>query len=119
MFRRLTWRHWLAARRSTVLQILILALGISVFFSIRLANRAAVNRFENFTGMLHQASDWQISATAGELPDSTLGELREALGDLPVDMIPVLETTAAEPFKGGGDQLESRPMYDLVGLDLV
>jgi putative ABC transport system permease protein len=119
MFRRLTWRHWLAARRSTILQILILALGVSVFFSIRLANRAAVNSFENFTGMLHQASDWQISASAGELPDSTLGELREALGDLPVDMIPVLETTAAEPFKGGGDQLESRPMYDLVGLDLV
>ena len=119
MFRRLTWRHWLAARRSTVLQILILALGISVFFSIRLANRAAVNSFENFTGMLHQASDWQISASAGEMPDSTLGELRQALGDLPVDMIPVLETTAAEPFKGGGDQLESRPMYDLVGLDLV
>jgi putative ABC transport system permease protein len=119
LFCRLTWRHWLAARRSTVLQILILALGISVFFSIRLANRAAVNSFENFTGMLHQASDWQISASAGELPDSTLGELREALGDLPVDMIPVLETTAAEPFKGGGDQLESRPMYDFVGLDLV
>ncbi len=119
LFRRITWRHWLGARRSTVLQVLILALGISVFFAIRLANRAAVNSFENFTGMLHQASDWQISAPAGQLAVATLGELRAALGDLPVDMIPVLETTAAEPPTGGDEQIGSRPMYDLVGLDLV
>ena len=119
LFRRLTWRHWVTAWRSTTLQILILALGVSVFFSIRLANRAAVNSFENFTGMLHQASDWQISAAAGQLPDATLGELRAALGDLPVDLIPVVETTAAEPLKAGDNQLGSRPMYDLVGLDLV
>ncbi len=119
LFRRITWRHWLGSRRSTILQILILALGISVFFAIRLANRAAVNSFENFTGMLHQASDWQISAPAGQLADATLGELRAALGDLPVDLIPVLETTAAEPPPSGTDEIGSRPMYDLVGLDLV
>ena len=119
LFRRLTSRHWLGAWRSTALQILILALGISVFFSIRLANRAAVNSFENFTGMLHQASDWQISAAAGQLPDAALGELRQAFGNLPVDLIPVVETTASEPLNGSEDQLGSRPMFDLLGLDLV
>ena len=65
LLRRFTLRHWRAAPRSTALQVLILALGIAVFFSIRLANRAAVGSFENFTGLLSQSSDWQISATAG------------------------------------------------------
>jgi putative ABC transport system permease protein len=119
LFRRFTLRHWSGAWRSTALQVLILALGIAVFFSIRLANRAAVSSFENFTGLLHQTSDWQISALAGQLPDSTLGPLRTALGDLPVDIIPVLETTVAAPPQAAVEQIGSRPMFDLVGLDLI
>jgi putative ABC transport system permease protein len=119
MFRRLTWRHWAGAWRSTVLQILILALGIAVFFSIRLANCAVVSSFENFTGLLHQTSDWQISALAGSLPDSTLGRLREAFGDLPVDIIPVLETSVAAPRQLAEETIGARPMFNLVGLDLI
>jgi len=120
LLRRFTLRHWRAAPRSTALQVLILALGIAVFFSIRLANRAAVGSFENFTGLLSQSSDWQISATAGELPQSALGEIRAALGDEPVEMIPVLETTAV---LAGDNQPEehigARQTYHLLGLDLV
>ena len=119
LFRRFTLRHWFGAWRSTTLQILILALGIAVFFSIRLANRAAVSSFENFTGLLHQTSDWQISALTGQLPESAPGELRAAFGDLPVDIIPVMETSVAAPPHATKEPLGSRPMYHLVGLDLI
>ncbi len=119
LFRRFTLRHWFGAWRSTTLQISILALGIAVFFAVRLANRAAVSSFENFTGLLHQTSDWQITAPAGQLPDSALGELRSAFGDLPVDIIPVVDTSVAAPQQTAEEQIGSRRVYNLVGLDLV
>ena len=119
LLRRFTLRHWRSAPRTTALQILILALGIAVFFSIRLANRAAVSSFQNFTGLLTQQSDWQISAPAGELPVSALAELRNALGDEPVEIIPVIETTAARPHEQKEEQIGSRQTFHLLGLDLV
>src|SRR5258708_2115659 len=120
LLRRFTLRHWRTAPRSTALQILILALGIAVFFSIRLANRAAVGSFQNFTGLLSQSSDWQINAFAGELPVSVLVELRSALGDEPVEIIPVLETTAVLARGDKPDEhIGSRATYHLLGLDLV
>lgn len=119
LLRRFTLRHWRSAPRATALQIIILALGIAVFFSIRLANRAAVSSFQNFTSLLTQQSDWQISAPAGELPASVLGELRNALGDEPVEIIPVIETTAAKPREQKEEQIGSRQTFHLLGLDLV
>ena len=119
LLRRFTLRHWRAALRATALQLLILALGIAVFFSIRLANRAAVSSFQNFTGLLAQSTDWQISAPAGDLPVSVLGELRDALGDTPVEIIPVVETTAAKPREQKEEAIGSRPTFHLLGLDLV
>ena len=119
LLRRFTLRHWRLAPRQTFLQILILALGIAVFFSIRLANRAAVSSFQNFTGLIAQQTDWQISAPAGSLPDSVLAELRVALGVEPVDIIPVLETTAARPRTQSEEQIGTRQTFHLVGLDLV
>lgn len=119
LLRRFTLRHWRSAPRQTALQILILALGIAVFFSIRLANRAAVTSFQNFTGLLTQQSDWQISAPAGELPVTVLAELRDALGDAAVEIIPVIETTAAKPREQKDEQIGSRPTFHVLGLDLV
>ncbi len=69
---------------------LILALGIAVFFSIRLANRAALASFQNFTDLITQQSDWLIESPAGLLPDSLLRELRTRLGPEPIHVIPVL-----------------------------
>ena len=119
LLRRFTLRHWRGAPRQTALQILILALGIAVFFSIRLANRAAVASFQNFTGLLAQQSDWQITAPSGALPVSTLAEIRAALGDEPVEIIPVVETTAARPHANPEEQIGSRQTFHLLGLDLV
>ncbi len=119
LLRRFTLRHWRSAPRATALQIFILALGIAVFFSIRLANRATVSSFQNFAGLLTQQSDWQISAPAGELPVSVLGELRSALGDDAVEIIPVVETTASKPHTQREEMIGSRQSFHLLGLDLV
>ena len=119
LLRRFTLRHWRQAWRQTLLQVLILALGIAVFFSIRLANRAAVTSFQNFTGLLTQSSDWQISAPAGELPVSVLTELRMAFAGEPVEILPVVETTAARPHARQEEQIGSRQTFSVVGLDLV
>src|SRR5882672_10412315 len=97
LLRKFAFRHWRAAPRQSVLLVVILALGISVFFSIRLANRAALASFQNFTDLITQESDWLISAPAGLLPESVLPELRENLGSLAVHIIPVLDQTAARP----------------------
>ncbi len=59
---RFTWRHWRTAPKQSLLLVLILALGVAVFFSIRLANRAAVASFQNFTDLITQQSDLLIQA---------------------------------------------------------
>jgi len=97
----------------------ILSLGVGVFFAIRLANRAAVASFQNFTDLLTAESDGLISAPAGTLPESILAELRSALGSTPVQLIPVLETTAARPRTDEGEAIGTRGTFQLLGLDLI
>jgi putative ABC transport system permease protein len=116
---RFTLRHWYTAPRTTALQIFILALGVAVFFSIRLANRAAITSFQNFAGLLKQESDWQISAPAGELSVSVLKEIRMAFGNEPVEMLPVVETTGATAPGQSEEQIGARDQFSLLGLDLV
>lgn len=118
LVKRLTLRHWLKAPRQTLLQVFILSLGIAVFFSIRLANKAAMSSFEHFTTLLHQESDCQIKATAGKLSISILKELRGSLGAMPVELIPILDLTATQP-PTQHENVISRSLFQLVGLDLV
>jgi len=73
----------------------LLTLGVSVFVSVRLANRAALASFSNFTDTLTGQSDWIIRPLAGTLPESALGELRSKLGNRPVDLIGLVETSVS------------------------
>ena len=114
----MTLRHWLRAPKQTLLQVFILSLGIAVFFSIRLANKAAVNSFEHFTTLLHQESDYSIKPLEGRLPTTLLKELREDLGTMPVDLIPILESSATESLAAAEKQTPS-PLFELLGLDLI
>jgi putative ABC transport system permease protein len=100
------------------LLVLILGLGVGVFVAIRLANRAAISSFANFSETLIGQSDWVIEPPAGSFSVSILPELRAALGAAPVAIIPVLETTAARPLSGNEDYYE-RDTYTLLGLDLI
>jgi putative ABC transport system permease protein len=119
LLRRFTLRHWRQAPGQSALLVLILALGVAVFVSVRLANRAAVSSFTHFTDVLTGESDWLIRAPAGDLPASVLGELRAALGPRPVHIVPVLETTAALPATTQESGRFGRTSYTLLGLDLV
>jgi putative ABC transport system permease protein len=119
LLRKFALRHWRTAPRQSALLVLILALGIAVFFSIRLANRAALASFQNFTDLITQESDWLITAPAGLLPESLLPELRERLNPQPVSIIPVLETTAARPQTDPDEAIGSRETFQLLGVDLI
>ena len=119
LLRRFTLRHWRSAPGQSALLVVILALGIAVFFSVRLANRAAVTSFQNFTDLITRQSDWIITAPAGLLPEAILPELRERLGDQPVTVIPVLDTTASPPRRADFEEIGSRPTFQILGLDLV
>ncbi|MBL9135423.1 MAG: FtsX-like permease family protein [Verrucomicrobiales bacterium] len=119
LLRRLAWRHWQLAPVASGLLVLILALGVAVFFAIRLANRAAVNSFQHFTELVTTQTDWILQAAAGDLPEGVLPEIRGALGEAPVVILPVVESTATRPPEGGGQRIGARETFRLLGLDLI
>ncbi len=119
LLRRFTLRHWRLAFRQSLLLVAILGLGVAVAVAMRLANRAAVASFTHFTDTLTGPSDWIIQPAAGTLPESVLPELRAALGAAPVQLFPVVETTAARPRRAADPASFGRTTYTLVGVDLV
>ena len=119
LLRRFALRHARLAPGQYLLLAGILALGVAVFVSVRLANRAAVASFTHFTDTLTGQSDWIIQPSAGSLPDSVLPELRAALGPRPAQIFPVVETTAARPRRAGESPEFGRTTYTLLGVDLI
>ena len=65
-------REW----KLTAVLLLIVALGVAVFLSIRLANKAAVSGFGMFTESLTGQSDYLIRPKAGDIPNESLSTLR-------------------------------------------
>ena len=116
---RFALRHARLEPRRTALLCGILALGVAVFVSVRLANRAAVSSFNHFTDTLTGQSDWIIQAPAGTLPESVLPELRTALAGQPTIIIPVVETTAARPRQPSETAAFGRTTFTLLGVDLI
>ncbi len=125
LLRRFTWRHWKGQPLRSLLLLLLLSLGVAVFLSIRLANRAAVASFTNFAGVLSQQADATIAAPAGLLPETVLEELRrktavrgsDALAGL--ELIPIVETVCAPPRTGEDSRMGTRASFTLIGVDLV
>ena len=99
--------------------MIVIALGVAVLYSVRLANRAAVSGFQMFTQSLSGGGDLIISTPSGRVPISDLPNLRKTLGNLPVIMLPVVEATAALPGTGlNVDDFDAKQIT-LVGLDLM
>jgi len=113
LWSRFIWRHWRREPKLTLVLLAILALGVAVFLSIRLANKAAVSGFTLFTESISGESDLLVRPLSGSLGDGTLVEIRELLGPRPVGIFPVLEVTAADRDDPEG------PLYQLLGTDLV
>ncbi len=107
--RRLVLRALLLEWGRTLLTLSAVALGVAVFLSIRLANRAAVASFEQFTRGVGQGSDLVLRAEAGPLREAQLTALRPlAEGGW---MRPVIEGSFARKTTLEG--------YQILGLDLV
>jgi putative ABC transport system permease protein len=119
LLQRFALRHARLEPRRTALLAAILASGIAVFVSVRLANRAAVASFTHFTDTLTGQSDWIVQPATGSLPVSVLPELRTALTGQSVVIIPVVETTGARPRATSGNQETSRTTFTLLGVDLI
>ena len=105
LWRRFTMRHWLLSPKSSLLLVAILALGVGVFLSIRLANKAAVAGFSMFSETLTGNSDLIITPPAEFLPETLLPEIRRAANPYPVSLFPVVETTALQIGLGCFGQL--------------
>ncbi len=95
----------------------ILALGVAAFFSIRLANRAAVSGFRLFSENVTGTSDLFLTSPSGELPVNVLPEIRRALDDIPAGLFPVLEATATEPARGVDGFTATS--FHVIGVDLA
>lgn len=111
LWSRIVWRHWMREWKLTAVLLLIVALGVAVFLSIRLANKAAVSGFGMFTESLTGQSDYLIRPKAGDIPNESLSILRRELGGIPLGLFPVFEISGTI----SGEETVLRVM----GLDLV
>ncbi len=119
LWTRFTLRHWRQSWKESLLLLLILALGIAVFFSIRLANRAAVASFQNFTELIAEESDWILTSRSGGMDESILPVLREKLGPRAVNILPVVEATGARPRQSTNEGIGARETLQIIGVDLM
>ncbi len=125
LLRQFTFRHWRGQPLRAFLLLLLLSLGVAVFLSIRLANRAAVASFTNFAGVLSRQVDATVTASAGQLPEAVLQNLRlacAAKGSEPtvgLELIPVLEMVCAAPRSGDDARIGARMSFTVLGVDLV
>jgi len=125
LLRQFTLRHWRGQPLRALLLVLLLSLGVAVFLSIRLANRAAVASFTNFASVLSTQADATIGAPAGLLPDSVLETLRQNMAvkgtdiSAGMELIPIVEVVCAPPRSGEDGGIGARGSFTLIGVDLV
>jgi putative ABC transport system permease protein len=112
-------RHWRLAWRQQVMLMLILALGSGVYLAMRLANRAALSGFEQFTSGITRQADFTITGTTGSLSENWLREMREGLAERPVHLLPVIEETVMPFEEGKTVEIGSGVTWKLVGTDFV
>lgn len=119
ILRRCALRHWRLALRQQIALMLILALGSSVYLAVRLASNAALSGFETFTDGITRQPDWTVQAVSGALREDDVREMREALGDRPVSLLPVVEETVTPAADAGNGEIGSRATWRLLGVDFV
>ena len=95
IWRMFALRYWVKQPFTTIILVLIVALGVATFLSIRMANRAAISNFQLFSEVISDGSDWVIDSDSGFLNSEDLRLTRKLLGADPVFILPILETTIA------------------------
>jgi putative ABC transport system permease protein len=117
--RRFSARHAHRAPWTTGSLIAIVALGVAVFFSVRLSNRAAVAGFQLFTQSVSGGSDYIVSGAGNTVPEERLPELRRAVDPLPVVLLPILEGTATLPGTGQDADDFDAAQVPIIGMDVL
>lgn len=115
---RFTLRHWVRSWKETLALVLLLAIGVGAYLSIRMANRASIASFQGFAETLTGETDGILQSAAGQLDLDDLRQLRERRGSQPVLLLPVLEILAAFPSEETTPLLSGN-WVQLVGLDLI
>ncbi|MDF7798744.1 FtsX-like permease family protein [Pontiellaceae bacterium B1224] len=116
---RFSWRHVRRAPWTSGSLLAIVALGVAVFFSVRLSNLAAVAGFQLFTQSISGGSDFVVTGAAGTLPVEQLPDLREQLNPLPVLLLPIVEGTASLPGTGNDADDFDAAQVPIIGMDLL
>ncbi len=110
------WLAWRVALRAllrepgrALLTCFAVGLGVASFLSIRLANRAAVASFEQFTRGVGQGSDFAVTGEAGPLQDTALTRL-----------LPLQDEAWTRPILEGSFSRGPGPeAFQILGVDLV
>jgi len=111
LYGRMVWRPLRLEAGRAALAILAVALGVSVFLAIRLANRAAVASFEGFARGVGTGAEYTVRAGLGPLDEKGLERLEPLRRELWIR--PVLEGSfCREP----GQETFQILATDLVGL---
>lgn len=116
---RFSWRHAARAPASTAELIAIVALGVAVFYSVRLSNRAAVSGFGLLTQTISGGSDFVVTGAGQRVWEDRLRELRKAMNPLPVTLLPVIEGTASLPETGRDEDDFDAAQVPVIGIDLL
>lgn len=89
-------RHWTRHPLSALAFCSIIAVGVAAFFSIRLANRAAISGFTYFDRTLGLRPDLVLTSPSGQFSEHDLFSIQKLLDSIPCVIAPVLETTATD-----------------------
>lgn len=89
-------RHWTRHPMSSLAFCGIIAVGVAAFFSIRLANRAAISGFTYFDRTLGLRPDLVLTSPSGQFSEEVLFSIQAQLDAIACVMAPVLETTATD-----------------------
>lgn len=116
MVSRVILRRWRMQALKTLGLLSIVALGVSVFLSIGLTNRASIKSFQSFTELVAGESQFSVRSTIDTLDMEDAAVVRRSLQDTEASLFPTLELIV-----GLADGYVERPgpLYKLIGVDLL
>ncbi|MCH2175696.1 MAG: ABC transporter permease [Lentisphaeria bacterium] len=118
LLRQCTFRHWCRSPWISLLLMGMVGSGVAIYYSVALTNRAAVGGFRAFTDELSDKHDYNFIPKSGLTSINNLGEIRGALGNLPVNIIGMYESTVY--FEDPSiDSSKGPRVFPMLSLDLI
>ena len=115
LIRQSTLRHWIDAKWSYTLIILIVAVGVGSINGIRQASRASSANFGLFNEAISGRSDFLIEAPVGPIQESQLFDIKHLSRSSDWHLFPILEGPLTQLDSKGGILRQLR----FLGLDII